>query len=311
MTDLKTLVARHRELVAAGGAPRALAEIERQLLAHAPSTKNFTLKLKFVAQTVGVKQYEVGNRYEIFRAEPASHVIWEYMERGLPYGTARRMLADARRSAGARDHVAVRRHLEVALAALGYRSPEAPSVRSELPASEPAPLRARDDDPLQEAIGLDWSTSREFWKQLRKAIVDYVADKLRDADETERAQLLEELETDVGVVLNQHSQKWARRAAAAAERKKVTRHALNQALRTLHLDPPKRGQALATVLAQAKKQQRALARTYHPDALGGSDHLRGQYQAVIEAFVIVEQYVKENESPATPPNLRVVKGGRD
>jgi hypothetical protein len=308
MTDLKTLVARHRELVAAGGAPRALAEIERQLLAYAPSTKNFTLKLKFVAQVVGTKQYEVGNRYEIFRAEPASHVIWEYVERGLPYGTARRLIADARRAAGSRDHVAARRHLEAALAALGYRSPDTTEVRAEVP----VPARERDDDdPLQEAIGLDWSTSREFWKQLRKAIVDYVADKLRDADETERAQLLEELETDVGVVLNQHSQKWARRAAAAAERKKVTRHALNQALRTLHLDPPKRGQALATVLAQAKKQQRALARTYHPDALGGSDHLRGQYQAVIEAFVIVEQYVKENESPATPPNLRVVKGGRD
>lgn len=75
------------------------------------------------------------------------------------------------------------------------------------------------------------------------------------------------------------------------------------------MDPPKRGSSLAATLAQANRQKRTLARLYHPDTNEGSDTTRPQFQAVIDAYLLVEQYVNEN-TPNSPPQLRVVEGGK-
>ena len=66
---------------------------------------------------------------------------------------------------------------------------------------------------------------------------------------------------------------------------------------------------MAPIVPIANKQKRSLARLYHPDSHGGSEHTRAQYQAVIDAFLIVDQYVAENTKPVVPA-LRVVNGGK-
>lgn len=68
--------------------------------------------------------------------------------------------------------------------------------------------------------------------------------------------------------------------------KSVSRRRLRESFEVLRLPPPKKGRPID--MAAVKKQKRALVRMYHPDAHGGDETMREQYQYVLEAVEIIE-----------------------
>jgi hypothetical protein len=144
-----------------------------------------------------------------------------------------------------------------------------------------------------------------FWKAVRRLSSGYVRTLLIGVPDEDVEESLRAFEVDLEVLFDHHRAKWGRLVRTLS----VSRSKLREALRTLHMDLPKRGQPLSSLITQAGKQKRILARAYHPDMHGGSDVTRPMYQAVIEAYATVEQYVRENEPER--PRLRVVDGGKN
>lgn len=151
--------------------------------------------------------------------------------------------------------------------------------------------------------------TKAFWTRIRSAVKTFVAQRLPDASPDEIDAEIDAFEKDLLVLCTQHQKKWRVREHQQQQTKLISRSRFCNALRTLHMDSPKRGVPLAATLAQANRQKRTLARLYHPDTNEGNETRRPQFQAVIDAYLVIEQYVREN-TPDSSPRLRVVEGGK-
>ena len=298
---LEELIARHRELLEEGAPDKALAEVEFRVMDAAPSDipRSGHALLQWASIALGQSQHVMARRRELWIAGPAADALWARVDAGMPIGRTARVLRAARSRASRRNREAFRRAIEDELRKMDYRPADeaaaplpslpAPAAPQELPAPNLAP--------------------REFWQRLRQVLSEHIRPRLEFVPEHERDRLLDDFDRDVQAVCAQHSSKWQKSARVQQERQRVSRQHFSNALRALHMDPPRRGAPLEPVLAQANKQKKTLARLYHPDSHGGSEHTRAQYQAVLDAFLVVEQYVSENKRPVTP-SLRLVDGGK-
>ena len=244
------------------------------------------------AELLNETHYSLRNRRDLHLAGEAAEPLWVRIENGMPLGTAVKILKEAKQN---RDLIGYDKAVDEALAKRGYRVERAVKLveKEEAPAA-PAP----------ESI----TTSRALFNSLTDTLTHYLQKQLSSVPEQDRELLIEEFERDISSVIQLHGAKWRRMALKQREQQMVTRAEFHQALLTLHMDPPKHGTKLPQLLTQANKQKRTLARMYHPDLHGGRDETRPQYEAVIEAFLVVQQYVQENENR---PALRVVGGKED
>lgn len=302
--SIKQLLERHRELlpnVLTEG--KALAAIESKLLKGAPikttSTK-WNERYNWVARQTGCTVYDLRNRRSLWLLDDLVDPLWELIAQGtLPTGTAARLATEAQRRVGKTDRDGFVLELRRSLHRQGYIQP---SDEDEEPqASLPQPPEAH-----------EWDDQREFWSRMQTSLGAFAAEKLKSFPEHERDLLVSELSRDLSSAFQTHMQRWNRLLRTQQEAKRISRYQLRSALLILHMDPPKRGSKLDTLLTKAKSQKKQLARMYHPDSNAGREHLRGQYQAVIEAYLVVEQYVNENMSipEQARPKLRVVPGGK-
>jgi hypothetical protein len=286
MRTLADLLQMYSEAVARSAGCRELAELEAAIRdaapPHVPRNPNTHL-MRWQAETLTLSQHVLSCRRDLWNAREPAESLWERVDDGMQLGTARRLLRTAR-------------------------------------ASLPTPysresLKAAIDEELQKLDGLDDLPAadlspRDFLARLRKTVLEHMQPRVAGLPEHERERLLDEFEKDLRALLSMHNQKWQHVSRGLQEQKRVSRQRFVNALRALHMDPPRRHAPLAPILAQAKKQKRTLARLYHPDSHGGSEHTRAQYQAVIDAFLVVEQYIAENTTTAVPrPALRVINGG--
>lgn len=284
---LQELVGRHAECKT----QRALALVEFEIMLMAPKEiprANYNEMFGWQAKLLNETVYSLRMRRDLHLAGDAVEPLWVRVDSGLSLGTASRILKEARRN---RDVVGYAKAVDDALAKFGYKSEREVEVEE---VSLPPP----------ESI----TSSRALFNVLRNTLMHYLQQQLNSIPEQDRELLVNEFERDISGVIHLHGAKWRRMALTQREQRMVTRAQFHRALLTLHMDPPKHGTELTQLLKQANKQKRTLARMYHPDLHGGSNETKPQYEAVIEAFLVVQQYVKENENR---PVLHVVGGKED
>jgi hypothetical protein len=133
-----------------------------------------------------------------------------------------------------------------------------------------------------------------FWKELRESIREYVVAHLPDGEVVDIDPVWRALETDLKVVIEDFQSRLSRLRREQRETlEPIKRSRLRDACQTLHLDPPTKTKPLD--MARVRKQKRVLARAYHPDAHGGDDSMRAQYNAVLDAYHVIEQWHHETQ----------------
>lgn len=302
MPDLAELIATYKAQ-AASLSQRELAVLEAEIRKHSPSTEvdnRGTAIDRWMAAQLGGTGYAYRHRWTLIRMEGVE-ALWERIENGLALGTAIRILREAKQRAGAR-----------------YKTP---SVMRKALAEELAvhdrlePTAVRAEPPRDGAQRGTWTNDREFWSFLRRNIVDFADQNLMDVAEMDRARLVENIERDLDSLIKHHQHRWYEARRDGAKHVKVNKRRLSDACHALHMDLPRRGSDLAAFLRKANVQKRTLARAYHPDSNRGDDSLRPSYEAVIQAYATIEQWVSEQQdeepSPVDRPSLRVVKGGKE
>ncbi len=303
MATLDELLEQHRECVARNGTDRELAIIENAVMDAAPANvprTPYTLLLRWKSSVLGQSGHAIRCRRDLFIARDAADPLWRCIQKGMPLGTAKRLLRQAKKRVDSprRNRTAYARAIEEEIAR--ERAPWSSATEPEAPPAEPS----SDFVAPEPSVG-----PREFWARLRQVVTEHMRPRLEFLPEHERDRLLDDFERDVQAVFAQHNTKWQKTSRHLEDQRRVSRHRFINALRVLHMDPPRRNAPLGPVLTQANKQKRTLARLYHPDSHGGSEHTRAQYQAVLDAYLVVEQYTNENIKPATP-KLRLVGGSK-
>lgn len=134
-------------------------------------------------------------------------------------------------------------------------------------------------------------SSRTFWFKIRSAMADLAALQLKGVEPHIAEKLIKELEGDVAILIENFGvqvRKYKNQGSLSEIRKAISRKRVLDACNTLGMNPPKPDKLVDEVLA--KKRWKISARTFHPDANGGKEHLRPQYQAVMEAYKLLLEY---------------------
>lgn len=138
---------------------------------------------------------------------------------------------------------------------------------------------------------LSASSDRVFWASIKALVVEHVESRASQLAPSDRRQLAGDLVQEIDVVIRLFGcriQKMRERAVVL-----VGKSELMSACESLSIDPPEPQTDLRDWIKVAAKKQRQLARMYHPDANGGDDSMRDQYQQVVEALVTCESYVNQ------------------
>lgn len=289
---------------------RELAALEAEIRRFSPLPDRGSARDKWMVNLLGGTTYAYRNRWTLIRLEGVE-ALWERIENGLPFGTAIRLLRQAKTGLGTRYKTPsiLRRALADELARHDNVAPEGKptSAKPSAPsAGAPAP-----------AARATWTSDREFWAFVRRHILEFADQNLMDVPEVERDALWSNFERDLESLIKHHQHRWYDARSSASKHVKVSKRKLNDALHVLHMDLPRRGVDLTGFQRKARQQMRTLSRIYHPDSNRGDDSFRDKYEAVIAAYSTVERWLGEqttgDPSPETTeprPGLRVVQGGK-
>ncbi len=228
----------------------------------------------------GVKSSDLKSRSAIYRAEPDSSVLWDRIEKGMPLRTASDLLARAKQ-----------RSLDL---------PLAERIREELRVYDSTGYEVRTDDGKVYRRGviplpIAPKTEDEFRSVVQELIHSFLANDLEGRPAIQdhvRKKLVETFFADLAILFRD----WEREVDKAigrlqANETSFARVHIIAACRKLSMDPPRLGKPVD--LATANKQRKRLGRAYHPDAHGGETSLLTQFNEVMEAYRVLEQY---NES---------------
>ncbi|UCC72005.1 MAG: hypothetical protein JSV86_16805 [Gemmatimonadota bacterium] len=140
-------------------------------------------------------------------------------------------------------------------------------------------------------------------KKLRERVVDLVEKlarrELTEFDDVTTERLVAQLTADIKASLRDHSGRVRRARIRDAQHtaadeavdvaiRSISRRRYTEACRQLNITPTAPSKPVD--LTAAKKAKRAWAREYHPDV---SPDTRDAYEAVIEAYQVIEQYAEE------------------
>jgi hypothetical protein len=242
------------------------------------------------ADFLGAPRADVIKRQCLFRAGAAAEPIWEALDGGMLLATALRIYREARGKDFRPPTLgAVRDALEVNFAQKTiecssksgkkfFRSPRKPKSAIKARVSK-ASIRDR--------------------TRIRSAIAMWMDRELKDVEPIERERLKGEFAAEAAAMVDI----WGKRIARAAQRGLIglgvaaafASHARRKAIaasKVLSMDPPAVGKPVD--IARAKRQVRALARLYHPDAVG-SDEKVDLFNEVMGALRALEEYNEQFE----------------
>ena len=134
-------------------------------------------------------------------------------------------------------------------------------------------------------------TKKSVWSKIRTEIEVYINNQLADADPIVARKIKTEVELDLQCILTDIQAKIARTRKAEKKlnyEKTISYKMVCEACDILSMDPPLPRQKVNLKLA--KKQKRLQVHLYHPDKNYGDDSLRTQYEAVIHAYELLEEY---------------------
>jgi hypothetical protein len=243
----------------------------------------------YVATVLGTQRYPIALRQRLLGYGDAFEVLWQRVEEDMMLRTACELAHTVKKTKGRGE--TDQEVLSRVLAEYDAR-PNIYHVAGKI-VRRPAWLKSKSavsERPPRDSSGK--TSEGQFWIELRGLIRGYVQERLMGHSEMELATDIERLETDLKVVFAEfQSRIGTRRRRQVPLSVAITRRALVEACRTLHLDPPKStteapGEAF---FKTAQRRFKELAREYHPDR-HGSDATRPQFEAVMEAWRVIQDY---------------------
>lgn len=149
----------------------------------------------------------------------------------------------------------------------------------------------------------DVAGEKGFWTKLKAELVAHF--RAGCSDIPGAAALGSEMCREIEALVSTYVKK----VRTLRERTPVSIAELAKACAVLNHDEPGDAPDLDTWLRQASKRKKLLAKSYHPDAHGGDEATRGDYEAVIDAYIICERYVRERKTKRSP-RLVILDGGQ-
>lgn len=279
MSEVDELVALYQQATT----EKQKAEVEAKVWAAAPPDmrKSFNRK-DYLSLALNVNKYEPGCRQAVLSLGVAGDELWDRIHSGkLSLNAASKLAAKARKLRSLPLAEAVKSVLK--------EYDDLPNVCwvGGIPTRRPA-LRKTD-----KRTAAAEANERSFWESYRGLVEPYVKGRLKNTDPLKAEVLWRAFEKDFRILLDDFQRRLSRveqeaREGVEAARKQVTRVKLLDACNALHMDPPRLGEPVD--LKMAAQQKKRLVRLYHPDAHGGDESTRPEYEAVLAAFDSVESY---------------------
>jgi hypothetical protein len=172
------------------------------------------------------------------------------------------------------------------------RSPKGGTTRRKMP-------RPREDQPLDYIDPDTWDpdveNSRKFRSLLNTLTTAFVDHRLEELDESVKRDLVRDFEFEVRVTYEDLLRKISgfRKELGMTGMDTITFSTAKQACEVLGVEPPKKSEQVDAITA--RRAHRKLASQFHPDRNGGSEKLVAQYQAVNEAWEVIQQYNEQLE----------------
>jgi hypothetical protein len=134
---------------------------------------------------------------------------------------------------------------------------------------------------------------RAFWKWIRENIGNYAKAKLQNVDPIVAEEAIKRFEVEMRAMIDDLQGRVSRASHEGSKRTQqgsflIARESLSEACFTLSIDPPRWGAHVD--IEKAQRQKKKLVQLYHPDKHGGDESLRPQYDKVLEAFQVIEDY---------------------
>ena len=277
--------------------PKKLAEAEAALWEHVDPVerKQYTKISRWLVAKFGGSLFEYGERHYLYRADRTNggvDPLWRRLaDKRITLAKAVAMHREAKKMA-ATERISVMSALAIVISE--YEKLPIKKVVGGVPirgAKKPVAIPKRKPKTLD---------PKAFYARLRTEIEQYAARHLTDVAPDVAEQLLLILETDVSQILDDWSVRVTRARRTAERRSKaddavaavqhtISRRKFTEACRTLNIAVPPPGHV---DLITAKRAKRKLVRVYHPDLTGGDESTRAAYEAVVEAYQIIEEYAE-------------------
>lgn len=255
---------------------RERADVERRLWELRPdsvqSSHGRHAQRRWLAELTGDSVHATMCRISLLNAGSPADPLWNAIdEEGMPISTAVRLLVAARRRGGSLPW-----GIETVMS-------EWRRTGVETKTADGATFRRRRPGEVVE------SPSRFVFAAIRRQLKDHLQKRGTTLKDDEIHRLLDEFEREVDVLVTSYQN----RVAAAEQRARgktlpPSRSSVVDACTTLSIDPPRAGYAVD--LTKARRHQRRLGAKYHPDANRGSNHMINEYNAVMKAYAVLEEY---------------------
>jgi hypothetical protein len=246
------------------------------------------------------------HRHKMLSFGTMAEQLWGRVERReMLLHTAAGIVSEARKIVAER-HVPVTDAIETALGEYDARPfvrfVDGRPVRSRAVGVKAAPPSPEHKDAPPRAAHANGDTvTQVFWSSMRDQIAGYIRDRLADEDPIVAHAAVERFMLELRALIEDHQAFISASRRATSQRRAVgqdtMRKRLVAAMHVLHMDPPARNHKVN--FREAQRQKRRLLGLYHPDKNKGSEHHRPAFDAVMEAFRVVEQWVQMYESQST------------
>ena len=252
---------------------------------------------KFMAQRLGISERLASDRYCLINQGGSIDLLWKRVDDDMIVGTAVSLSRSAKQTAAdekipfgeALAKVLAKYDSLPAMRTAGGKVIRRQQGKPMFPEHTDAHAKARrrGRPPTVAPSGVS-----NFWDDLRASIANYATERLIGVDPDTAIEVSKNLEVELRSVIDAWQTKldYLRRKAGE-DSAVIGRRSVLSACQTLHLASPRVGKPID--MKEAKKQRTRLVRLYHPDSNGGSEETRTLYEAVIEAYIILEQYNKD------------------
>jgi len=252
----------------------------------------------YLAVNISRTEAQVQVRETLINAGEVAEDLWRRIDAGtiLPR-TAQKLLCRAKERAGKGETLqsAVDQLLAVYDSLPVVKTADGREFRRRNPSDLPRP-----EHPKPKKRGKKDEDSRRFvFTQIRELVGTYMADRFEGLDPIMAERLWMDFGKQLNALLNEFQGRVYRHAKSERETQnllaQISRRVLIEACHTLRMDPPRVGAPVNMTIA--KRQKRTLARVYHPDANAGDHSMTSQYDEVVKAFDLIEQYNRQIGSP--------------
>jgi hypothetical protein len=260
-----------------------------------------------------LKPLSVRHRRSLFVAGDATEALWKAVDaeqEPMPLSTAERIWQKARTIAASTGHTPVE---SVAIAISEYermpkvvrsdgtviRKPQTATQRAVAVATGSVATKLKPRTPGKRGKR-NLTKGREVIGDLRATLSEYLVQRAVEVGADPTSAVVAEALSSLAIEIDVLQRGLTLAVKRIAETVKsdtvagvmVSTRKVNQAFRTLNLEPPGRGDEIDMDLVRQHK--RRLARQYHPDTHGGKTDTVEKYEAVIEAFDVIESWVAHN-----------------